>query len=115
MSAQVLDCKVVAQAIKDDCKAAADALKAQGITPKLGIVRVGEKGPDLSYEKGATKTMNEAGIEVVTGQIIAHRTCEVYIQLQAFFLGHSRLQSFDKGLIWFLLLQIHKKIFCFLY
>ena len=64
MSAQVLDCKVVAQAIKDECKAAAEALKAKGITPKLGIVRVGEKGPDLSYEKGATKTMNEAGIDV---------------------------------------------------
>lgn len=62
--AQVLDCKLVAQSIKDDCKAQADALRAQGITPKLGIVRVGEKGPDLSYEKGATKTMEEAGIEV---------------------------------------------------
>ena len=60
MSAQVLDCKVVAQAISEECKAAADELKAKGITPKLGIVRVGEKGPDLSYEKGATKTMNEA-------------------------------------------------------
>lgn len=34
MSAKVLDCKLVAQSIKDECKAAADALKAQGITPK---------------------------------------------------------------------------------
>lgn len=62
--AELLDCKLVAQSIKDDCKAQADALKAKGITPKLGIVRVGAKGPDLSYEKGATNTMNEAGIEV---------------------------------------------------
>lgn len=79
MSAQVLDCKVVAQAIKDDCKAAADALKAQGITPKLGIVRVGEKGPDLSYEKGATKTMNEAGIEVEVFAMPADVSQEDYI------------------------------------
>ena len=63
MSAQILDCKAVAQSIKDECKAAAEELKAKGIVPKLGIVRVGEKGPDLSYEKGATSTMNEAGIE----------------------------------------------------
>lgn len=39
-------------------------MKKQGITPKLGIVRVGNKGPDISYEKGASKTMQEAGIAV---------------------------------------------------
>lgn len=33
--AQVLDCKAVAQAIKDDCRAQADALRAKGIVPKL--------------------------------------------------------------------------------
>lgn len=62
--AQVLDCKAVAQAIKDDCKAQAEALKAQGIVPKIGVVRVGAKGPDLSYEKGIKNTAAEAGIEV---------------------------------------------------
>ena len=80
MSAQVLDCKVVAQAIKDECKAEAEALKAKGITPKLGIVRVGEKGPDLSYEKGATKTMNEAGIEVEVFAMPADVSQEDYIK-----------------------------------
>ena len=45
MSAKILDCKVVAQAIKDECKAAAAELKAKGIEPKLGIFRVGAKGP----------------------------------------------------------------------
>lgn len=79
MSAQVLDCKVVAQAISDECKAAAEELKAKGITPKLGIVRVGEKGPDLSYEKGATKTMNEAGIEVEVFALPADISQEDYI------------------------------------
>ena len=79
--ANVLDCKVVAQAIKDECKAAAEELKAQGITPKLGIIRVGEKGPDLSYEKGATKTMEEAGIEVEVFAMPADVSQEDYIQL----------------------------------
>lgn len=77
--ANVLDCKVVAQAIKDECKQAADELKAKGITPKLGIVRVGEKGPDLSYEKGATKTMAEAGIEVEVYAMPADVSQEDYI------------------------------------
>ncbi len=77
--ANVLDCKAVAQSIKDDCKAQADALRAKGIIPKLGIVRVGEKGPDLSYEKGATKTMAEAGIEVEVFAMPADVSQEDYI------------------------------------
>lgn len=80
MSAKVLDCKLVAQSIKDECKAEADALKAKGITPKLGIFRVGEKGPDLSYEKGATKTMAEAGIEVQVFALPADVSQEEYIE-----------------------------------
>lgn len=80
MSAKVLDCKLVAQSIKDECKVAADALKAQGIVPKLGIFRVGAKGPDLSYEKGATKTMNEAGIEVQVFELPADVSQEEYIE-----------------------------------
>ena len=36
--AQTLDCKAVSQAIKDNCKKEADALRAKGIVPKLGIV-----------------------------------------------------------------------------
>ena len=79
--ANVLDCKVVAQAIKDECKAAAEELKAQGIIPKLGIIRVGEKGPDLSYEKGATRTMQEAGIETEVFAMPADVSQEDYITL----------------------------------
>ena len=80
MSAKILDCKLVAQSIKDECKAEAEALKAKGITPKLGIFRVGEKGPDLSYEKGATKTMAEAGIEVEVFALPADVSQEEYIE-----------------------------------
>lgn len=80
MSAQVLDCKLVAQSISEQCKKEADALKAKGIVPKLGIFRVGEKGPDLSYEKGATKSMNEAGIEVEVFALPAEVSQEEYIE-----------------------------------
>jgi len=77
--AQVLDCKAVAQAIKDDCKVQSDALRAKGFTPKLGILRVGEKGPDLSYEKGATKAMQEANVEVEVFALPADVSQEDYI------------------------------------
>ena len=63
MSINYLDCSAVAESVRRSCREEAEQLKRQGIRPKLGIVRVGEKGPDLSYEKGAIRTMTEAGIE----------------------------------------------------
>ena len=35
------------------------ALREKGITPTLGIARLGENPSDLSYEKGATKRAEE--------------------------------------------------------
>ena len=78
--AQILNCKDVAQAIKDDCLKQADELRAQGIIPKLGILRVGEKGPDLSYEKGATKAMQESHVEVEVFALPADVSQEDYIK-----------------------------------
>ena len=77
--AQLLDCKLVAQSIKDDCKAQADALRAQGISPKLALMRVGEKGPDLSYEKGIFATAEATGIEVEVHALPADISQEDYI------------------------------------
>lgn len=79
MSAKLLDCKVVAQAVKERCMKEAAALKEAGIVPELGIFRVGEKGPDLSYEKGATKTMEEAGIATKVFAYPAEMTQDEYI------------------------------------
>ena len=42
----------------------AAALKAKGVTPTLGILRLGENPSDLSYERGATKRAELIGIEV---------------------------------------------------
>ncbi|MGN0363796.1 MAG: bifunctional 5,10-methylenetetrahydrofolate dehydrogenase/5,10-methenyltetrahydrofolate cyclohydrolase [Bilifractor sp.] len=39
-----------------------DALKSRGVTPTLGIIRVGEKDADLSYERGATKRCEKLGV-----------------------------------------------------
>ena len=39
-------------------------LKQAGITPVFGIVRVGERANDLSYERGAMKRADTLGVEV---------------------------------------------------
>ncbi|MGI6029042.1 MAG: bifunctional 5,10-methylenetetrahydrofolate dehydrogenase/5,10-methenyltetrahydrofolate cyclohydrolase [Candidatus Heteroscillospira sp.] len=41
-----------------------EALKARGVFPKLGIVRVGERPDDLSYERGAVKRAETLGVAV---------------------------------------------------
>jgi len=41
-----------------------EELKAKGVQPTLGIVRVGERPDDLSYERGATERAETLGVEV---------------------------------------------------
>jgi len=62
--AQLLSGKEVAEALTAAIKLDVEKLKAKGVTPTLGIIRVGENGPDISYEKGATKRCEEVGAAV---------------------------------------------------
>lgn len=77
---KLLECKPVAQAVKDRVRKQTNELKAQGITPKLAILRVGEKEPDLAYERGATKAMNEVGISVEVHALPAEVSQDKYIE-----------------------------------
>ena len=61
MAKQLLG-KEVNAALNERIMADVEALKAQGITPTLGIVRVGEREDDLSYERGATKRCETLGV-----------------------------------------------------
>ena len=68
MAKQLLGKEVVA-ALNERIIAKAEALKANGVTPTLGIVRVGENESDLSYERGATKRCEEIrGVEYTKEQ-----------------------------------------------
>ncbi|GMO51400.1 MAG: tetrahydrofolate dehydrogenase/cyclohydrolase catalytic domain-containing protein [Termitinemataceae bacterium] len=60
----LLSGKDVAAALQEQMKKDVEALKSKGVTPTLGIIRMGEEPGDLSYEKGATKNCNEVGVEV---------------------------------------------------
>ncbi|NLM46041.1 MAG: bifunctional 5,10-methylenetetrahydrofolate dehydrogenase/5,10-methenyltetrahydrofolate cyclohydrolase [Firmicutes bacterium] len=60
--AELLKGKPVADAMKADLIERINALKARGITPKLGIIRVGARPDDLYYEGGAKKTCDSIGL-----------------------------------------------------
>ncbi|MDR2842776.1 MAG: bifunctional 5,10-methylenetetrahydrofolate dehydrogenase/5,10-methenyltetrahydrofolate cyclohydrolase [Spirochaetaceae bacterium] len=60
----LLSGKEVAAALQEQMKQDVEALKAKGINPTLGIIRLGEKPGDISYEKGATKNAEGVGVAV---------------------------------------------------
>lgn len=64
MSAKILEGPAVATAINEAMAAKVEQLKSQGINPTLGILRVGERPDDVSYEKGATKRAEGIGLDV---------------------------------------------------
>jgi methylenetetrahydrofolate dehydrogenase (NADP+)/methenyltetrahydrofolate cyclohydrolase len=60
----MLSGKDVAAAMQEKMKSDVEALKKRGVTPTLGIIRLGEKPNDISYEKGATKNCEAVGVTV---------------------------------------------------
>ena len=63
MAKQLLG-KEVTDALNAKLTERAAALKQRGVTPTLGILRIGEDPSDLSYERGATKRAELIGINV---------------------------------------------------
>ncbi len=63
MAKQLLG-KEVTAALNEKIMGQVAELKEKGITPKLGIIRVGENSSDISYEKGAMKRCETLGVEV---------------------------------------------------
>ncbi|MBN2420181.1 MAG: bifunctional 5,10-methylenetetrahydrofolate dehydrogenase/5,10-methenyltetrahydrofolate cyclohydrolase [Deltaproteobacteria bacterium] len=61
--AEILKGKPVADAMKEELTKKVEALKAKNISPKLGIIRVGERPDDLFYEGGAKKTCAAIGMD----------------------------------------------------
>ncbi|MBR2560048.1 MAG: bifunctional 5,10-methylenetetrahydrofolate dehydrogenase/5,10-methenyltetrahydrofolate cyclohydrolase [Firmicutes bacterium] len=54
----------VAEALTEKMIADVEELKAKGVNPTLAIFRVGERPDDLSYERGAMKRAEKAGVAV---------------------------------------------------
>ena len=62
--AKLLLGKEVTDALNATLQERTAALRAKGVVPTLGIIRVGEDPSDLSYEKGATKRAELVGVDV---------------------------------------------------
>jgi len=58
----VLDCREAARSIKEELAKKVQLLAAKGSRPKLGIIRVGARPEDISYEKGIMKNCESIGI-----------------------------------------------------
>lgn len=62
--ARLLTGKEVVASMREDLTQRVEALRARGVVPALGIVRVGERSDDLSYERTAIKRAEGLGIDV---------------------------------------------------
>ncbi|MDR2909547.1 MAG: bifunctional 5,10-methylenetetrahydrofolate dehydrogenase/5,10-methenyltetrahydrofolate cyclohydrolase [Oscillospiraceae bacterium] len=62
--AKLLEGRLVVAALKEKQQAAVARLKEKGVSPTLGIIRVGERGDDIAYEKGAIKRCESVGVSV---------------------------------------------------
>ena len=71
--AKLLLGKEVNEALVASLQTRTAALREKGVTPCLGIIRLGENPSDLSYEKGATKRAEEVGV-VIKNYILPEET-----------------------------------------
>ena len=73
--------KEVNEAIVANLLERTTALRAKGVVPTLGIVRVGANPSDLSYEKGATTKGEQVGVEVKKFELPEDATKEQVLAL----------------------------------
>lgn len=77
---KIIKGKPVADSITERLVQETESLKSRGITPTLAILRVGERGEDLAYEKGALGRCKKAGIDVKVVELDAKVTEEEFIE-----------------------------------
>lgn len=78
--AKLLLGKEVTDALNANLMERTTALREKGVTPTLGIIRVGADPSDLSYEKGATKRAELVGVNVVKFELPADASKELVLE-----------------------------------
>lgn len=79
--AKILDGKEVGKAIRERTKQEADALREQGIVPKLVVLRVDENPSSMAYEKNAIKVMEKCGIDAEARTELEAKTTEDVLKI----------------------------------
>ena len=78
---QIIKGKPVADKMSESLIQEVNELVKEGINPKLTIVRVGARGDDLAYERGALKRCQTIGIETEVLELAEDVTQEEYIEV----------------------------------
>ncbi|NBG88596.1 bifunctional 5,10-methylenetetrahydrofolate dehydrogenase/5,10-methenyltetrahydrofolate cyclohydrolase [Isachenkonia alkalipeptolytica] len=78
--AKIIKGKPVADKITEELSKEIENIKAKGGQPKLATLRVGERGDDIAYERGATKRAEKIGIEVASVVLPGDITQEDFIE-----------------------------------
>ncbi|MEV4434689.1 bifunctional methylenetetrahydrofolate dehydrogenase/methenyltetrahydrofolate cyclohydrolase [Streptomyces sp. NPDC049585] len=76
MTAQILDGKAAAAAIKSELASRVEALKARGVTPGLGTILVGDDPGSQKYVAGKHRDCAEVGIASIQRELPATATQE---------------------------------------
>lgn len=77
---QIIKGKPVADQISESLIQEVNELVKEGINPKLTIVRVGARGDDLAYERGALKRCQSVGITTEVLELAEDITQEEYVK-----------------------------------
>ena len=72
--AQIWKAAPVVEALAEETDRLVAQVTAQGITPQLAIIRVGNRPDDISYERGARKHCETRGIAATTFELAAEST-----------------------------------------
>ncbi len=79
--AEILKGAPVAKAIKEKIKAEAEVLKQKNIIPTLGIIRMGNRADDISYEKGVIKNCESVGIQARVFEVPVDTPMNEFVKL----------------------------------
>ncbi|HLR92128.1 MAG TPA: bifunctional 5,10-methylenetetrahydrofolate dehydrogenase/5,10-methenyltetrahydrofolate cyclohydrolase [Atopostipes sp.] len=77
---RILNGKEVGQALREHARMETEKLRAEGIIPKLAILRVGDDEASMSYERSAKKAMKDSSIEAETFQLEETATTEEILE-----------------------------------
>ena len=66
-TAHIIDGVAVAAKIRAECRERIDALKANGVTPGLAVIVVGEDPASAVYVRNKIRACQEVGINLLTG------------------------------------------------
>jgi len=69
MAAKRMLGKDMVSSIKEELAGKISDLEENGVTPRLDVIRVGERGEDLAYERGARKRLESFGIRFVVHEL----------------------------------------------